>query len=991
MATTTLGRELLRQKLPDKYKDYADKLWDKGTVEEILTRMAKEDPDNYVDTLQELNDLGRRVVTGYGKEASLSVNDFKQSAPIIHLQQSAQKAFRSIYNNPKLSDDQKEKAIHDLNRKLYSKAQDIVYNDHQQRNTALGSQMAAGVRGNKSQLMQLALGNIAISDAAGRPVPYTFVENYSSGVSPLTYWLGANSSRKGYIDVQFATADAGYLSKQIANSTHNTPISMLDCGTTDTGIPVGATDSQNIGAILLKPYKGHKPGTIIDKKFLADADDDDEIIIRSPITCQAKGGICAHCAGIQNTGKFPAVGEYLALTAAKSFSEPLTQAAVGCLHPDTLVRMSDWSIRAIKDIKIGDKVLGSDRFGNTSPAEVTNIWDKGVVPMYNTTYRLGIKTERTVTLQSTLNHKVLQATNKTNCKDEVNNNIPRILQAGEPGRRVSAVGVMNPTGYDDAYEYHKEALFIGLMIGDGCYSKGLNGRPHFSCADKSLIDDTKEYMASLGMRFAFHKGSECYWRVVGMEEHTSKDNPARLIIEKFLHMGDYSYDKKLPEGYNRWNREAISELLSGMWITDGCISCNNGKQVPYVSYGCVSRILVEQIADCIEKWLGIPSPKIKENNTSRKRTLYSITYGKCSDVIAILEFLKLYGIKENTRKVMLARAYDALDKTGVMDVRLYKRIGQEFIGDLPALDIEVDNEDHLFVLANGLIVSNSKHAGSVGASDEDDDMPTGFQAISQMLTLPSTFKAKAVLSPVAGKVTAIKEAPQGGHYISMENLTKPVYVPQTRKITVSVGDTMSPGDVMTNGIPNPKEIVEYKGIGYGRDYFTKAFSKILKDSGAGTMRRNVEAFTRAFVNKVRVTNPDGYKGFMPGDIVDYDDIIGSWKPRSTSTVMKPQQAIGKYLEKPTLYYTVGTPITKEVADTLDKYKMTEITVDNDPPPWEPELVRSQAYMLNDKDWMARLTGERIQPALFDAVRQGLETPYEGQSMYSRVMLTPYRK
>lgn len=614
MATTTLGRELLRQKLPDKYKSYADKLWDKSTVEEVLTSIAKEDPDGYIDVLQDLNDLGRRVVTGYGKEASLSVKDFKQSATIIQLQQSAQKAFRAIYNNPKLTDAQKEKAIHELNRKLYSKAQDIVYNDHQQRNTALGSQMAAGVRGNKSQLMQLALGNIAISDAMGRPVPYTFVENYSSGVSPLTYWLGANSSRKGYIDVQFATADAGYLSKQITNATHSTPVSMLDCGTTNTGIPVGATDSQNLGSILLKPYKGYKPGTIIDKKFLADANDDDEIIIRSPITCQAKGGICAHCAGLQEKGKFPAVGEYLALTAAKSFSEPLTQAAVG-----------------------------------------------------------------------------------------------------------------------------------------------------------------------------------------------------------------------------------------------------------------------------------------------------------------------------------------------------------------------------------------SKHAGSVGASDEDNDMPTGFQAISQMLTLPSTFKAKAVLSPVAGKVMNINEAPQGGHYITLENLKKPVYVPQTRKVTVSVGDVMSPGDVMTNGIPNPKEIIEYKGLGYGREYFTKAFGKILKDSGAGTMRRNVEAFTRAFVNKVRVTSPDGYKGFMPGDVVDYDDIISSWKPRSTAKNMKPQQAIGKYLEQPMLYYTVGTPITKEVANTLDKYKMDDIMVDDNPPPWEPELVRSQAYMLNDKDWMARLTGERIQPALFEAVRQGSETPYESQSMYSRVMLSPYRK
>lgn len=734
MATTTLGRELLRQRLPERYKKYADTLWDKGTVEKVLTQIAKDDPDGYVDILQGLNDLGRKVVTGYGKEASLSVKDFKQSAPILHLQQSAMKAFRAIYNNPRLTEEQKEKAIHDLNRKLYSKAQDIIYNDHQQRNTSLGSQMAAGVRGNKSQLMQLTLGNVAISDAAGRPVPFTFVENYSSGVSPLTYWLGSNSSRKGYIDVQFATADAGYLSKQIANATHSTPISMTDCGTTDTGIPVKANDSQNLGAVLLKPYKGFKPGTVIDKKFLADADEDDDIIVRSPITCQAKGGICSHCAGLQENGRFAPVGEYLALTAAKSFSEPLTQAAVGCLHPDTMVLMGDNTVKALKDIKVGDYVMGASRFGMQEPAEVTNVWDKGVVPIYDNIW------EGDKHVLATLNHKVL----------------------------------------DD---------FEGVPV-------------------------------------------------------------------------------------------------------------------------------IVPVGDC--------------------------------------------------------------------------EVEHTFVGDLPALDIEVDNEDHLFVLANGLIVSNSKHAGSVGASDDGDDMPSGFEAISQMLTLPSTFKAKAVLAPQAGTITNITDAPQGGQYITLNTLQKPLYVPNTRKVTVAVGDKVDPGDVLTNGIPNPKEITQYKGIGYGREYFTKAFSKMLKDSGAGTMRRNVEAFTRAFVNKVRITDPDGYKGFMPGDVVDYDDVIASWKPRSTATSVKPQQAIGQYLDKPVLYYTVGTPITREVANTLDKYKVDNITVDKEPPPFESELIRSQAYMLNDKDWMARLTGERIQPALFDAARQGSEAKYDSQSMYTRVMLTPYR-
>lgn len=609
---TTLGRELLRDRLPDNYKKYADRLWDKATVEEVLTGIAKDYPDKYVDILQGLNDLGRRSVTGYGREAGISLKDFKKSATVKKLQDTLKTAFRTIYNDPNLSEEDKEKKILDLNRRFFQKAQDIILKDHKERGTALASQISSGVRGNPAQLMQLFLGNMAIKDASNRPVPFTFVENYSSSVSPLTYWLGASSSRLGYLKVQFATADAGYLSKQIANATHSTPVSTDDCHTTTAGIPVKATSSDNLGSVLLKPYKGFKAGDIVTKDLLAQADEDDEIIIRSPVTCQARGGICSKCAGVQATGRFPEVGEYLALTAAKAFSEPLTQAAVG-----------------------------------------------------------------------------------------------------------------------------------------------------------------------------------------------------------------------------------------------------------------------------------------------------------------------------------------------------------------------------------------SKHAGGVGAAGEDDDMPEGFEAISQMLTLPSTFKAKAVLSPVHGKITSIEDAPQGGQYIYIDN-KRTSYVPSSRRITAKVGDSVEPGDVLTNGIPNPKEITEYKGIGEGRDYFVKAFSKLLKDSGAGTTRRNVEAFTRAFVNKVRITSPDGYKGYMPGDIVDYDAVTSVWKPRSTSTVVKPIDAIGKYLEEPVLTYSIGTKITKPVADTLSKYKYDSIRVDNDPPPWEPELIRSQAFMQHDKDWMARLTGERIQQSLFDAAQQGMEAPYNSQSMYTRVVMSPYR-
>ena len=51
--TTTLVRVLLRQSLPDKYKQYADRLWDKGTVEsESHQKFRAESPAEKVRRLR---------------------------------------------------------------------------------------------------------------------------------------------------------------------------------------------------------------------------------------------------------------------------------------------------------------------------------------------------------------------------------------------------------------------------------------------------------------------------------------------------------------------------------------------------------------------------------------------------------------------------------------------------------------------------------------------------------------------------------------------------------------------------------------------------------------------------------------------------------------------------------------------------------------------------------------------------------------------------
>lgn len=124
------------------------------------------------------------------------------------------------------------------------------------------------------QLTQLGFGNLGVRDAMNRDIPYFGASPYASGASPFAYWVGASSSRKGFYDTQALTGQAGYLGKQASNATHSLPIAELDCGTTNTGMPVKANEDA-VGSVLLRPFKKYPAGSVVTENMLADASDDD--------------------------------------------------------------------------------------------------------------------------------------------------------------------------------------------------------------------------------------------------------------------------------------------------------------------------------------------------------------------------------------------------------------------------------------------------------------------------------------------------------------------------------------------------------------------------------------------------------------------------------------------------------------------------------------------------------------------------------------------
>lgn len=275
---------------------------------------------------------------------------------------------------------------------------------------------------------------------------------------------------------------------------------------------------------------------------------------------------------------------------------------------------------------------------------------------------------------------------------------------------------------------------------------------------------------------------------------------------------------------------------------------------------------------------------------------------------------------------------------------------------------------------------SSKHGGgeAVGARR----IKHGLDAVDQFINMPEEFVGGATIAEVDGIVQGIKEAPQGGVYVFIAD--KAHHVPADATVSVKKGDQIEAGDLLCDGMPNMRKIVQHKGIGEGRRLFVNALSDVLDSASSGVIRKNIETFARAYVNKVRITDPDGVQGWLIDDLADYNALASKWQPREGAYKAKTSASIGKYLELPTLHYSIGTRVTKRVADTLMKEGITEIDVHNDPAPFEPAMVSAKQFATVDDDFLTALSGENLMRSIEAHTQHGADTEKDSTSYYPRI-------
>ncbi len=396
---TTVGRVLFNEVVPEN-AGYFNEVLTKKNLREIIGKILKvtsvPETANFLDKIKSM---------GYGFAfkggLSFSLGDIiipPQKEPLIEEANDLVEGIKGNYNMGLITNNERYNQIIDIwtntNSRLTNLAMKRISEDQQGFNSVF-MMLDSGARGSKEQIRQLTgmRGLMAkpkkSTSGGGEIIENPILSNFKEGLSILEYFISTHGARKGLADTALKTADAGYLTRRLVDVSQDVIINTVDCGTLR-GIEVKPLRKNEE---IVEPLSDRIRGRValfdiinpLDASVIVGAGEQisdlvadsidqlpiESVEVRSPLTCEAKKGICSSCYGRNlATGKMVQKGEAVGVVAAQSIGEPGTQLTLRTFHvggvaggssQENELRVKFDGVAEIEDLKT---VNGIDAEGN---------------------------------------------------------------------------------------------------------------------------------------------------------------------------------------------------------------------------------------------------------------------------------------------------------------------------------------------------------------------------------------------------------------------------------------------------------------------------------------------------------------------------------------------------------------------------------------------------------------------------------------------------
>ncbi|MGB5688763.1 MAG: DNA-directed RNA polymerase subunit beta' [Woeseiaceae bacterium] len=209
----------------------------------------------------------------------------------------------------------------------------------------------SGARGSAAQIRQLAGMRGLMAKPDGSIIETPITANFREGLDVLQYFISTHGARKGLADTALKTANSGYLTRRLVDVAQDLVVTEVDCETrngvamapiVEGGDIVEPLTERVLGRVLAEPVMvpgtdkvAFDAGTMLDEATVQRLEElsIDNVMVRSPITCGIRYGVCSQCYGRDLArGHRINIGEAVGVIAAQSIGEPGTQLTMRTFH-----------------------------------------------------------------------------------------------------------------------------------------------------------------------------------------------------------------------------------------------------------------------------------------------------------------------------------------------------------------------------------------------------------------------------------------------------------------------------------------------------------------------------------------------------------------------------------------------------------------------------------------------------------------------------------
>ena len=347
---TTVGRIVFNEMLPDSmgFHNYVMK---EDELDAIVHRCYSELGNaGTAHILDEMKRLGFEYATRSG--TTIAIKDAvppPEKEDLLEKGRAQVAELQRMYDEGVITDEEKYTATIETWNETSDLVTDAV-KEHLPEYNGVFAMSDSGAKGNLAQIKQMAGMRGLMSNPRGRIIDVPIEASFSEGLSVHEFFASTHGSRKALADTALKTAEAGYLTRRMADAAQNVIINERDCGT-----PIGMTISAETSRVLNLPFEErifsrYAVRDVVDPEtgeVLATADtliDNDlarkiaateieELEVRSPVSCMLDRGICSRCYGSMLADNRPSIiGEAVGIVAAQSIGEPGTQLTMRNFH-----------------------------------------------------------------------------------------------------------------------------------------------------------------------------------------------------------------------------------------------------------------------------------------------------------------------------------------------------------------------------------------------------------------------------------------------------------------------------------------------------------------------------------------------------------------------------------------------------------------------------------------------------------------------------------